>query len=124
MKRTMYIGLGWLCLALGTVGIVLPLLPTTPFMIVAAWAFARSSPRFQSWLEEHRLFGPYVQDWRRYGVIPLSAKLLAITMMSASLVWLVGFTEVSMVARIAVAAIMAGVAAFLLSRPSESPELS
>jgi hypothetical protein len=124
MKRAMYIGLGWFCLALGAVGVALPLLPTTPFVIVAAWAFARSSPRFQSWLEEHRLFGPYIQDWRRYGVIPLSAKLLAITMMSASLVWLVAFTEAPLVAKIAVAASMAGVAAFLLSRPSASPEPS
>lgn len=68
---------GWAALALGTVGIFLPLIPTTPFILVAAWCFSRGSERMHRWLLEHQHFGPMVRDWERYGVIRTRAKLLA-----------------------------------------------
>ena len=66
MKRWCLMVMGWLAFVTGLVGIVLPLLPTTPFMLLAAALFARSSPRFYHWLLTHPWFGPPIADWQRY----------------------------------------------------------
>lgn len=63
-KRYFLIGLGWASLIIGVIGIFLPILPTTPFILLAAWAFAQSSARFYHWLVTHRYFGPIVRDWQ------------------------------------------------------------
>jgi uncharacterized membrane protein YbaN (DUF454 family) len=76
---------GILCVALGIVGMFLPVLPTTPFILLAAACFARSSERFYRWLMEHRAFGPLVREWRAYRSIPYRTKLMAIVLMAASL---------------------------------------
>lgn len=72
-----------LCLALGIVGIFIPGLPTTVFILMAGWAAARSSPRFSEWLESHRIFGPMLRDWRRHGAVSLKSKITATVMMTA-----------------------------------------
>ena len=77
--------LGFTALGLGLAGVVLPLLPTTPFMLLAAGCFAKSSPRLHSWLVGHRLFGPAIADWRDYRAISPRAKRMALTVMSAAL---------------------------------------
>jgi len=64
MKRQLYLAAGLLSIALGSIGIILPLLPTVPFMILAAFCFANSSPRLESWLLEHRTFGLHIRNWR------------------------------------------------------------
>ncbi|WP_088622575.1 YbaN family protein [Oceanicola sp. 22II-s10i] len=69
--------LGGLALLFGLVGIVLPLLPTVPFLLLAAFCFARSSDRLHSWLVEHPRFGGPIEDWRRYGAISRRGKRLA-----------------------------------------------
>lgn len=63
-KRLFLIGLGWFSFALGVIGIFLPVMPTTPFILLAAWAFSQSSERFHTWLLEHRHFGPMVRTWQ------------------------------------------------------------
>ncbi|TNH92129.1 YbaN family protein [Aeromonas sobria] len=78
MKRWFLMALGWLAFATGIVGIVLPLLPTTPFMLLAAALFARSSPRFHRWLLTHRWFGPPIVDWQQYRGIRRHARRRAI----------------------------------------------
>ncbi|MFM5422411.1 YbaN family protein [Aeromonas veronii] len=78
MKRWCLMALGWLAFATGIVGIVLPLLPTTPFMLLAAALFARSSPRFHRWLLTHRWFGPPIVDWQQYRGIRRQARRRAI----------------------------------------------
>lgn len=71
LKRSILIGLGFLMVALGTAGIFLPLLPTTPFLLLAAYLFARSSDRWHSWLLSHRHFGPYIHAFRnKIGLTP------------------------------------------------------
>ncbi len=75
---------GFASLALGIVGVVLPVLPTTPFVLLAAFCFARSSPRLHSWLAHHRVFGPMIENWARHGAIPRRAKRLALVMMAAA----------------------------------------
>jgi uncharacterized membrane protein YbaN (DUF454 family) len=78
VKRWFLMALGWLAFATGIVGIVLPLLPTTPFMLLAAALFARSSPRFHRWLLTHRWFGPPIVDWQQYRGIRRHARRRAI----------------------------------------------
>lgn len=84
--RLVLICFGWLCVSLGLIGVVVPGLPTTPFLLLAAWAFSRSSKKFQAWLLNHPRLGPSVGVWRERGAIPRKAKYLAVAMMTASFV--------------------------------------
>ncbi|HSC81250.1 MAG TPA: YbaN family protein [Chitinolyticbacter sp.] len=82
----------WLCagiaaLMLGAAGVVLPLLPTTPFVLLAAACFARSSPRLEAWLLDHPRLGPAVRLWRQQRALPARAKRWALLLMSASFAW-------------------------------------
>lgn len=80
MLRLLLIAAGWLSLALGIVGVVVPLLPTTPFVLLAAACFARSSERFHHWLLGHRFFGPIIQGYLDGSGIPRRAKVTAVSM--------------------------------------------
>ena len=117
--RPIYLSVGWAAVALGIIGAFLPVLPTTPFLLVALWAFTRSSPAAAAWLRGHPRLGPYVTDWQDRGVIPLRAKILAVTMMSASYAWLTMATEAPVYVKIGVGVVLAGVAAFVTTRPSD-----
>lgn len=77
VRRGFYLVLAWLALALGVIGIVVPGLPTTPFVLLAAWAAARSSERLHAWLRAHRLFGPMIRDWQATGAVSRRAKWAA-----------------------------------------------
>ncbi|WP_174849250.1 DUF454 family protein [Yersinia artesiana] len=78
MSRWLLIALGWLAVVLATLGVVLPLLPTTPFLLLAAWCFARSSPRFHHWLLYRSWFGSYIRTWQQHRALPPGAKWKAI----------------------------------------------
>jgi uncharacterized membrane protein YbaN (DUF454 family) len=80
--RSPWFYLGWLAIGLGALGVPLPLLPTTPFVLLAAWCFARSSRRWHDWLHRSALFGPILESWARDRCMPLRAKVVALTMMS------------------------------------------
>lgn len=75
--RVLWAAAGFLCLALGTIGIALPLLPTVPFLLLAAFCFGKSSDRLHNWLINHNKFGPPIRDWQRHGAISPTAKRLA-----------------------------------------------
>jgi len=85
MLRLLWIIAGGLALALGLAGIVLPLLPTTPFLLLAAFCFARSSPRLEMWLIEHPRLGPPIRDWRAEGAISRKGKVFAMLAIAATL---------------------------------------
>ncbi|MBH9552583.1 YbaN family protein [Inhella gelatinilytica] len=80
--RPLWLLAGWACTLLGIAGVILPLLPGVPFLLLAAFCFSKGSPRWEAWLVAHPQLGPYVLDWRRYGVIPRRAKTTAWAMMS------------------------------------------
>jgi uncharacterized membrane protein YbaN (DUF454 family) len=70
LKQGLLLSLGWLSVVLGVVGIFLPIMPTTPFILLAAWCFAQSSPRFHQWLRSHKHLGLIVRSWEDGNGIP------------------------------------------------------
>ncbi len=74
---------GWACLGLAIVGAVLPLVPTTPFVLLASWCFYKGSPRIHAWLHRSRTFGPTLDDWQHYHGIRRSLKHRAVVMVLA-----------------------------------------
>ena len=114
--RPLLFVLGWLFLAIGVVGIVLPLVPGTLFVILAAACFTRSSPRFEAWLLRHPVLGPPVRQWRATGSIPRLAKVFAVASLAVSwgLVLWSGASDI--VAWLTLATIL-GVAVYIFTRP-------
>lgn len=132
LRRALYIALAWVSFALGVVGVFVPLMPTTCFMLLAVWAASRGSPRFALWIREHPRFGPTVVAWEGERAIPRHAKWAAslmlalsvvILLLTVSLIWLkfllvVGLTllGVWIVTRPEPGGVEAGSAARLLRR--------
>ena len=116
------IGLGWLNVALGAVGLVVPGMPTTVFLLVALWAFSKSSERFHTWLYQHRRFGPPIRAWHEHRVIPPRAKTAALAMMTVSLA-IMAVTSAWYLPAV-VGAVMVPVAVFIVSRPSRPADES
>ena len=100
LRRFVYRPLGFVALALGLIGMVTPVMPGVVFLILAAWLFARSSPRFERWILEHPRYGPFVRNWRAHGVIPRRAKLIAYAsfVLSVAVVWAVGAPPIAIAA--------------------------
>lgn len=116
--RTTYIFVGHASLAIGFIGIFVPLLPTTPFVLLAAACYSRGSERFHSWLHRHPRFGPMVRSWRDHGVIGPRAKVAAAVTVGLS----VSYTVWRLDRPWELVALAVGVAVltFILSRPSEA----
>ncbi|MGQ0710491.1 MAG: YbaN family protein [Rhodoferax sp.] len=112
----MYRALALLSLALGVLGVFLPVLPTTPFILLAAWAAARSSPRLLAWLEAHPVFGRMIRDWRQGGVVSRKAKWSATVLMACSALVILVLVRKPWVQVLAIGC-MATVLAWLWQRP-------
>jgi uncharacterized protein len=89
VKKYLYLAAGWASVGLAILGIILPIFPTTPFLLVAVWAFSRSSPELAERIRNHKTFGPLVRNWQDAGVIPIKAKIAAFLMMigTSTYVW-------------------------------------
>lgn len=116
--RFVFFAIGCLAVIAGLIGVVLPVLPTTPFLILAAACFARSSPRFEQWLVDHPTFGPPVRDWRENGAIGARAKLFAIIGIVLGFGIFIATVTPGLMMGLLVFMIMAGAATFVLSRPT------
>jgi uncharacterized protein len=119
--RLFYLGLGWLSVGLGLVGVILPIFPTTPFLLVALWAFSKSSPELAEKLRQHKIAGPYIRAWQDHGVIPSTAKALAIVMMSVVGVYLAGFSNLPGWLAVLVCSVLVAVGVFIITRPGKPP---
>jgi len=114
--RYLLIGFGWLNVGLGAIGLVVPGLPTTVFLLIALWAFSKSSERFRAWLYEHKRLGPSIRAWHEHRVIPARAKAAALAMMTLSLAIMAASGDWRLPA--IAATVMVPVALFIVSRPS------
>lgn len=116
--RPGYQCLAYISVALAMLGAALPLLPTTPFLLLAAWSAQRGSPRVAAWLARHGVFGPMIENWRERGAVSGTAKGLACVLMTTSLV-MVWFTSGSVWLVSGLGVLFCLVAGFLLTRPSQ-----
>ena len=116
--RWLLMGVAIASLVLGLIGLFLPVLPTVPFILLAAWAAARSSPRLMAWLEGHPAFGPMLTEWRRGGVVRRRAKWLATVAMGVSAVFMLLILPHRWVALLLIAG-MACVLVWLWCRPEQ-----
>jgi len=117
LTRPFFFVLGLIMLGLGIVGALVPLMPSTIFLIIAAWSFSRSSRRLETWLLDHRMFGPTLRAWRAEGAISRRAKIMACTGMTLgfALFWLGARPGPALWLPVALA--LGACAAFVLSRP-------
>lgn len=120
--KLVFFTLGWIFFGLGLIGAFLPVLPTTPFMLLALFMFAKSSERFHNWLYHHRVFGPSLQLWQQHNVIPVKAKIMSVSMMSLSLLYIIFFSPIPMWLMIVTVLLMGYGAWFVLSKPSHIPD--
>lgn len=108
---------GHICVGFGILGIALPLLPTTPFLLLALMCYSKGSQKFHDWLLNHPRFGDYIHSWQKSGAIPLRAKKVACILITINLciIWTLGPN--SMVIQVTVTALLTSVILFILSRP-------
>lgn len=121
LVRWLLIAVALASLALGVAGLFLPVVPTVPFVLLAAWAAARSSPRLSAWMEQHPHMGPHIRAWRRGGVVPRRAKWLAIGMMATSATGLLVLVGPRWPV-LATVGLMAAVALWLWRRPETTAD--
>ncbi len=116
VPRVLWLLLGLGATGCGIAGIVLPLVPTTPFLLLAAFAFAKSSPRLHLWLTTHPRFGPLIGNWQQHRAIGPAAKRAALVVMALALglSWLLAVPGWVLAVQ---AAVLVCVAAFILTRP-------
>jgi len=120
MKKIILITIGWLCVGLAFVGTFVPGIPTTIFLIVALWAFAKSSKKFHSWLLNHKRFGPILQNWESHKVVPRKAKILMVILqISAVIIFHYSLQNIYLTAILIITLVF--VARYVLSLPSELP---
>jgi uncharacterized membrane protein YbaN (DUF454 family) len=121
LRRSLHLVLGLGCLLLAALGVLLPLLPTTPFVLLAAFFFSRSSPHLHALLLNNRLFGPIIREWERDGVIPLKIKLFSSSMMLVMVSYPVFFKPLPLwVDLCALVAVLIALL-YIWSRPSVPP---
>lgn len=118
IKRTFWLVFGLLSLLLGIVGVFLPLLPTTPFVLLSAYCFSKSSKRLHLWLLNHKLFGSLISDWEKHGVIRTKTKCIATASMLILVSYPLFFLPIIIWVKLTVIITILSVLIFIWTRPS------
>ena len=118
MKKIILLSIGWICVGLGFIGIFVPGLPTTIFLIIALWAFTKSSNKLRIWLLNHKKLGPFLRDWQEHRVVPLRAKILMVILQTCVVI-MVHYTFNNLFITIGLIVILVLVAWYVLSLPSK-----
>lgn len=113
---------GWSSLGLGIIGIILPLLPTTPFVLLSAYCFSKSSPRLHQWLTQQPTLGPMIQNWERYGSISKGAKVTATVLMVGLFSVSFFVLQMGIMLKGWLLFIVTGVLSYIWTRPSFTPQ--
>jgi len=121
VSRVIFLALGLLATALGFVGLFVPLMPTTVFLIIAVACFARSSDRLQHWLVTHPRFGPPIEAWNAHGAISPIAKIFAAAGMASGILMFWWVLRPPAIWLAAATAVISACAAYVLTRPSGPP---
>lgn len=111
--------LGWISVILGFIGALLPIMPTTPFLILAAYLFSKSSPKFHAWLLNLPKFGPIIQEWESQKTIKKDVKITAIALLSVSMMGTLIFVNVSWKIKSILVFIWLSVSVFIATRKSQ-----
>lgn len=120
MGRAVWLAFGHVALILGVVGVALPLLPTTPLLILAAYCYSKGSRRFESWLLAHPRLGPPVRDWREHRVIKTRVKILATVMVGLSMAYVVTRDRIPTALKVAMVGVTGPALLFVVTRPGSS----
>lgn len=116
--KSIYLLIGSISLVLGALGIFLPLLPTTPFLLLTAYCYSRSSEKFHLWLIHHEHLGQPIRDWESKGVIRMQYKLMATTMLLISAVFIFSRDTIPAIGKIGFSVCAGAVLLFIWTRPS------
>ncbi|MDF1660663.1 MAG: YbaN family protein [Planctomycetota bacterium] len=122
MGRIIFLIAGHLCMALAFVGIFVPILPTVPFILLAAYCYSRGSTKFYNWLVKHPKFGPSVIEWRDHRIVRPRAKIASVITIAISLSIPIFVVDLPLWQKVTVAVIGVSVMIFLISCPSEKPK--
>ncbi len=120
IKRALWLTCGLISLIIGIVGVFLPLLPTTPFVLLSAVCFSRSSKRLHHWLLTHKVFGGLISDWEKHGVIRTKTKIIATASMVILISYPLFFMGFAVWIKLMVIFFMSLVMAFIWSRPGQA----
>ena len=112
----MFIGLGLLFVGVGFIGIIIPGIPTTPFLLLSAWFFSKSSLFLEKWLIDHRIFGPLIQDWKDHKSISRKSKIIAVIVIIPTFAFSI-YSSLNMIIDILLGITCISLCAYLISRP-------
>ncbi len=118
ITKSLLIAAGTICLALGAIGIVLPVLPTTPFLLLAAACYCRSSERLYRWLMNNKWFGVYIKNYREGKGLPLKTKVVAVTVLWITIIYSALFLVPILAVQIVLLAVAIAVSTHIIRLPT------
>lgn len=118
--RRLYLGLAYGCVGLAMAGVIVPLLPTTPFLLVAVWAARKGSPRLHAWLYRHPRLESLLRNWQEHRAIPRRVKVVAVMLLSFSWLWILVHALTPLMP-IVTGLLFVGIGIFILTRRSPLP---
>ncbi len=119
MKKVSFLIIGHISLSLGIIGAFLPILPTTPFLLLSAYFYSKSSPRLHNWMINHKYLGPPLKNWQEGGVIGLKSKIIATIMIVLVLIFRIRILEINLWIKVIATTVLASVLLFIWTRPSK-----